>query len=90
MSITKKKISKDISSRININERDSLVFLNAFISNIKTMSHNKLNISKFGVFHVKTTKNRIGRNPKTKKEYNILSSKRLSFTPSNYSKKFIN
>ena len=54
------------------------------------MSHNKLNISKFGVFHVKTTKNRIGRNPKTKKEYNILSSKRLSFTPSNYSKKFIN
>ena len=36
------------------------------------MSQKKLMISNFGVFHVKTTKKRIGRNPKTKKEYDIL------------------
>lgn len=90
MSITKKKISKDISSKIDITERESLDILEAFISNIKTMSQKKLMISNFGVFHVKTTKKRIGRNPKTKKEYDILPSRKLSFTPSNYVKKYIN
>ena len=72
MSITKKKIAKDISSKIDITERESLDILEAFISNIKTMSQKKLMISNFGVFHVKTTKKRIGRNPKTKKEYDTL------------------
>lgn len=90
MSITKKKIAKDISSKIDITERESLDILEAFISNIKTMSQKKLMISNFGVFHVKTTKKRIGRNPKTKKEYDILPSRKLSFTPSNYVKKYIN
>ena len=60
MSITKKKIAKDISSKIDITERESLDILEAFISNIKTMSQKKLMISNFGVFHVKTTKKRIG------------------------------
>lgn len=90
MSITKKKISKDISSKIDITERESLDILEAFILNIKNMSQKKLMISNFGVFYVKTTKKRIGRNPKTKKEYDIFPSRKLSFTPSNYVKKFIN
>ncbi len=90
MSVTKKKISRDISSKIDITERESLDILEAFISNIKSMSQKKLMISNFGVFYVKTTKKRIGRNPKTKKEYDILPSRKLSFTPSNYVKKYIN
>ena len=89
MSITKKKISKDISSKIDITERESLDILEAFISDIKTMSQKKLMISNFGVFYVKTTKKRIGRNPKTKKEYDIFPSRKLSFIPSNYVKKYI-
>jgi len=90
LSVTKKKISRDISSKIDITERESLDILEAFISNIKSMSQKKLMISNFGVFYVKTTKKRIGRNPKTKKEYDILPSRKLSFTPSNYVKKYIN
>ena len=90
MSITKKKISKDISSKIDITERESLDILEAFILNIKNMSQKKLMISNFGVFYVKTTKKRIGRNPKTKKEYDIFPSRKLSFTPSNYVRKFLN
>ena len=67
MSITKKKISKDISSKIDITERESLDILEAFISNIKTMSQKKLMISNFGVFHVKTTKKELEEIRKQKK-----------------------
>jgi len=90
LSITKKKISKDISSKIDITERESLDILEAFITDIKTMSQKKLMISNFGVFYIKTTKKRIGRNPKTKKEYDIFPSRKLSFIPSNYVKQYMN
>ena len=63
-------------------------FLSTIVSNIK--SEKKLKLSKFGTFSVRQKKSRIGRNPKTKKEYNISSRNVVTFKASKILLKYIN
>ena len=51
---------------------------------------NKIKISSFGTFKVINTKERTGRNPKTKIEAKILPRKVVKFKPSSFVKKEIN
>ena len=53
--------------------------INIFIQNIKS---GNLNLKNIGSFKLLNKKERIGRNPKTKEEFIIISRKSLSFTSS--------
>ena len=74
--------SKNFSSKIIDNFFESLV--SALIES------NKIKISSFGTFKVINTKERTGRNPKTKIEAKILPRKVVKFKPSSFVKKEIN
>ncbi len=64
--------------------------LESFIDIIKSNSSKNIKISNFGTFSVKTTPERVGRNPKTKKEYIISKRKKLTFQASSVVKKNLN
>ena len=74
--------SKNFSSKIIDNFFESLI--SALIIS------NKIKISSFGTFKVMNTKERTGRNPKTKIEAKILPRKVVKFKPSTFVKKEIN
>ena len=74
--------SKNFSSKIVDNFFESLI--SALIIS------NKIKISSFGTFKVINTKERTGRNPKTKIEAKILPRKVVKFKPSLFVKKEIN
>ena len=74
--------SKNFSSKIVDNFFESLI-------SALVMS-NKIKISSFGTFKVINTKERTGRNPKTKIEAKILPRKVVKFKPSSFVKKEIN
>jgi integration host factor subunit alpha len=91
MTMSKKIISKNISSKIKIPELESVSILNSFINIIKIKSANSnIKIPSFGTFVVKKTPQRVGRNPKTKEEFIISSRSKLTFTASEKLKKMIN
>ena len=91
MRVTKLKLSKKISEEVNIplDTSKSLVktFFNIKINLLKT--HN-LKLSKFGTYYKKISPPRIGRNPKTLKEYKIPSRAKISFKASKIIKDSIN
>ena len=89
MSFGRKEIAKLISARALTSSNESLDLLNSFISIIKN-TDTKINISKFGVFYTHQTKSRLGRNPKTKKEYAIQARKLLKFRSSKNTKDRLN
>ena len=74
--------SKNFSSKIIDNFFELLI--SAIIISIK------IKISSFGTFKVINTKERTGRNPKTKIEAKILPRKVVKFKPSSFVKKEIN
>tara|TARA_B100000214_G_C23826446_1_gene562143 strand:+ start:361 stop:639 length:279 start_codon:yes stop_codon:yes gene_type:complete len=92
MKLTKKIISKNISSETNLSLNDSNIILNSFFDIVT--QHLKINkdvkISRFGSFQNKITPKRIGRNPKTKESYIIRSRKRVKFVSSNKMRSILN
>ncbi len=91
MSLTKKKISKIISKNIGINNKNSHALLNKLISIIITNSKNKIvKISGFGTFDIKSTPERLGRNPSNMKSYKIKKRDKLNFKSSSHIKELLN
>jgi integration host factor subunit alpha len=91
MSITKKNISKEISNEINLSSKESIRFIDRFLSMIKfNINKHDIKINKFGTFYLKDTPQRLGRNPKTREEYIISKSKKAVFRPSSNIKDYIN
>ena len=91
MSFTKRDIAKNISSDTGFSIVISKRFLDDFIELVIKESKNKtVKISKFGSFKMKSTPKRIGRNPKTKKEYIISKREKLNFVASNLIRHDIN
>ena len=98
--MTKTKISNltklDISKKINLKIGFSLVYVNEitedFILILKNLiKKNEIVIKNFGTFRSIYKKERVGRNPKTKKQYKIISQNSLSFSISkNFNKKINN
>ena len=71
MSLGKKDIVKNISTKAQISSHLSNNILNSFIKNIINASKiQSVKISSFGTFYYHTSPQRIGRNPSTKKIYN--------------------
>jgi DNA-binding protein HU-beta len=90
MGFGKKDIIKSISSKALISSDSSSLVLEAFLSFIKQNKRHKIKISKFGTYYLHKSTARIGRNPKTKEEYEIQSFKNLSYNSSNKIKSILN
>ena len=88
MSLGKKDIVKNISTKAHLNYQSSSFVLDKFLSFIK--ENKNIKISNFGVFRTHKTKSRIGRNPITKEEYPIPEIKKLTFKSSNKVKLVLN
>lgn len=88
---TKLNISKNISNNTNLSFKQSQELLEKFLSIIsKNSKTNITKISNFGVFFSQRTKERIGRNPKTKESYIIKPMFKTKFKASTYVKQFLN
>ena len=90
MGFGKKDIVKNISSKALITSKSSSLVLEAFLSFIKQNKRHRIKISKFGTYYLHKSPARIGRNPKTKEEFKILASEKLSFKASNKVKSILN
>ena len=90
MAITKKSLVKNISEKLELSQKDSSFFLESFLSFVKLNSNIGINIQGFGTFVFKKTPKRIGRDPKSKKEYTIKAREKLIFQPSSKIKQEIN
>jgi len=77
----KADIVKSIGEALNLKDREALKIVDSIIDSIKeiVVAHGRIEIRDFGVFQIKTRKQRVGRNPKNKVEYSIPSRKVVTF-----------
>ena len=89
---TRKNLIRKINQNVGFSKNfSSKIIDNFFESLISTLIiSNKIKISSFGTFKVINTRERTGRNPKTKIEAKILPRKVVKFKPSSFVKKEIN
>ena len=92
INLTKKEIVNSVYMQIGYSKKISENLLDDFFDIIfnSLKTKNIVKIAKFGTFHVRLKKSRIGRNPKTKEEKMILERKVILFKPSKELKKKIN
>ena len=91
MSLGKKDIVYNISTKARLSKSQSNQILNSFIDIIKTNSSNRfVKLPNFGTFYYKKTPSRIGRNPKTKESKTISARKVILFRASKDFKNFVN
>ena len=92
INLTKKDLVNSIYMQIGYSKKVSETLLEEFfVILLNNLIQKKIvKISKFGTFYLKEKKQRIGRNPKTKKEAIISARNVVSFKPSKEFKKFVN
>lgn len=85
------KLAEALTNDVKINKSIARQAVKAIMKNISKSlkEEGKVSISGLGVFRVKETKPRIGRNPKTGEKVEIPSGKRISFRPGRKLKKLI-
>jgi integration host factor subunit alpha len=91
MSLGKRDIIFNLSSKTQLTNLSSSFFLNTFINLIK--SHSKtttVKISNFGTFQSYVTPTRLGRNPRTGENYTISKRTKLSVKVSQNIKNILN
>ena len=91
MSYTKSDIAKNIANKTSLSNQKAKQLLDSFIQVVVSGSKKQqAKISGFGTFVRKETPSRIGRNPKTGKEYEISKRTKLNLILSNKIKEKIN
>ena len=92
INLTKKDIVNSIYMQIGFSKAISEnLFDDIFDIILKNIiNHKRVKISKFGTFELRTKKQRIGRNPKTKQEKIISERNVILFKASKEFKRFIN
>tara|TARA_B100000925_G_scaffold275027_1_gene240974 strand:- start:51 stop:326 length:276 start_codon:yes stop_codon:yes gene_type:complete len=91
VSLGKKDIIKNISSKAHFSYKTSKKILDKFIDTICLNSkNNSIKIAKFGTFYTHSSPNRYGRNPKTMEEFFIPERKKLSLKVSQNVKNLLN
>ena len=84
MSLGKKDISINISTKAHMPLSTSSEILNSFLELVKQKSKSSsIKLSNFGTFYYKSSPSRIGRNPKTKETFPISKRSKLTFKSSN-------
>ena len=89
---TRKNLSTNIYKNLGFSKNISSLLIDDFFESLVSVliKFNKIKISSFGTFEVVNKKGRIGRNPKTKIEANIVARKVVKFKPSNIFKEKLN
>ena len=89
---TRKDLSNKIYQNLGFSKNYSSTIIDNFFETLiqELLKSNKIKISSFGTFEVISKKERIGRNPKTKKEAKISSRKVVRFKPSSIFKEKLN
>ena len=92
INLTKKDLINQIYMQLGFSKLVSENLINDFLSTIilNLKEEKKLKLSGFGTFSIRRKKSRVGRNPKTKEEYNISSRNVITFKPSKILLKYIN
>ena len=92
INLTKKDIVNSIYMQVGFSKKISETLLEDVFQIIlkNIISENKVKIAKFGTFKLRRKKQRIGRNPKTKKTEIITERNVILFKPSNELKQYIN
>ena len=92
INLTKKEVVNSIYMQIGFSKKISENLLEDVFEIIlkNIISHKKVKIAKFGTFILRTKKQRIGRNPKTKEEKIITERNVVLFKPSKEFKQYIN
>tara|TARA_B100002051_G_scaffold112456_1_gene107015 strand:- start:262 stop:552 length:291 start_codon:yes stop_codon:yes gene_type:complete len=92
INLTKKEIVNSIYMQIGFSKKISETLLEDIFQIIlnNIIIKNKVKIAKFGTFSLRKKKQRLGRNPKTKKIAVISERNVILFKASNELKKFIN
>lgn len=90
--INKENIAKEISEEFGISKSQSAEMINDIIEVMTKVTYEtgKVRIPYFGTFSKKSKVARIGRNPKTKKEYKIAARELITFKASDFFKDFVN
>ena len=90
--LTRKDLSDKIYKNLGFSKKFSSTVIDNFFETLiqELLKSNKIKISSFGTFEVISKKERIGRNPKTKKEAKISSRKVVRFKPSSIFKEKLN
>ena len=90
--ISRDEIAEAMQKEFGFNRKQCLDIVNDIIEIIIEGLQNdkKVKIHNFGTFKMNNKKSRIGRNPKTKEEYNISSRNVITFKASKILLKFIN
>jgi len=89
---TRKSLFNKIYQNLGFSKNFSSKIIDDFfeIFNSELIKTNKIKITSFGTFEIISKKERIGRNPKTKKEAKISSRKVVRFKPSSIFKEKLN
>ncbi len=77
----KAEIVKRVAEHLKMRDKEALIIIDSIIDSMKRVvaEQGRLEIRDFGVFQTKTRKERVGRNPKDKKEYPIPSRRVVTF-----------
>lgn len=77
----KADIIKQVARELEMNDKEALAVVDGILESLKDTicEHRRLEIRDFGVFQVKTRKERIGRNPRDKMEYPIPARQVVTF-----------
>ena len=92
LNISRDEIAEAMQNEFGFNRKQCLDIVNDIINIIidGLQSDKKVKIHNFGTFTMNNKKSRIGRNPKTKEEYNISSRNVVTFKASKILLKYIN
>ena len=90
--LTKKDLVNLVYMQIGFSKQISENLINEFFSSIifNLNKEKKIKISKFGTFSIRSKKQRLGRNPKTKENKKISERNVVLFKPSKEFKEFVN
>jgi nucleoid DNA-binding protein len=90
--INKENIAIEIAEEFGISKSQSAEMINDIIEVMTNLTYEtgKVRIPYFGTFSKKEKVARIGRNPKTKKEYEIPARELITFKASDFFKDFVN
>ena len=77
----KADIVKTVAESLGMKDKEALVVVDGILESFRDVicEHRRLEIRDFGVFQVKTRKERIGRNPRDKVEYPIPARQVVTF-----------
>ena len=92
MNLTKKHLSVILKKELKLSVEISDSLVDEFFQAIKMTLRSKKNLklSGFGSFETYSTKERMGRNPKSMENYRIPSQNKVRFSPTSKAKYFLN